>query len=292
MHRGVSFVSLLLGLSLISLTGCTPEKGQAVKNAAATFQNEASSALSQVDAVLKQAVAEPPKDITKMASDLDTSSFTAETLQFLLSEGQSGEKAAKDADKAIAEIQAGYDKFSAMFDALPKGSYFAANEVEKAQKYAANLTIQMVNLANKLESNEIQVKFNARRILLVEQITQHNTIKDAELKDQDLQQDAQQILALGDDEAKARDTAAAQCLKAAEAGRTVLQLIKDFKTLSVGDMLSIGKDALGFAAQITNQNAGVLSALHKYNNIALDIQNDPYWSPMLDVKINAPAPAR
>ena len=289
--RSKTFVTtVLFGVALLTLCGCTAEKAQAVKTAAGNFQIAAAAALSQINTILKQNEEMPPLDVDKIAADLETSKFDAAMLEELLSEGQVGASEAKDAGKAIADIQAGYDHFAAMFEALPNGSYFASGDVDKAKKYAVNLTLQMVNLAGMLEQGKIQVRLNARRVLLVEQITQGNTISDVKVRRQYLQDAAKQILTLRDDEAKARDEAAAQCLKAAEAGNAVIKSIKDFDHLSVTDILSIGQTSLGFAAQISGQNAGVVSALTKYNGIATAIQSDPYWKPFLDTTVS-PMPA-
>ena len=281
-------------LSGISLSGCTPEKAQALKNAATSFQTEAAAALSDVDTILKAGIEMPPQDVNSIVADLETfkSDFSSDALQQLLSEGQLGEKESKEADKAIADIQAAYNRFAIMFDSLPKGSFFAIGEVDKAKKYAVNLTVQMVNLANMLEQNKILVKFNSRRILLVEQIKQHSATADAKQKHQNLLNDAQQIMTLRDDEAKARDQAIAQCLKAAQAGHTITQLINDYGKLSLSEILTIAQDSLSSAAQISNQNASLVSFLGKYNNVVTTLQSDSNFSPLLDVKVTpTPAPA-
>lgn len=176
-----------------------------------------------------------------------------------------------------------------MFDSLPQGHFFAADSVRKSEAYAVKLTVQMINLAGLIQDGKIPVRLNAKRILLVEQIRQHNAIADEKGRQDLLKNDAQQITALAAEEAALRTQAITQCLKAAESGRLMSKLIRDYKTLAVGDVLALTRQSLGFVADMSNQNADVVSLLNRYNAVGNEIQADPYWNKLLDVKLN-PAP--
>jgi hypothetical protein len=278
-------VGVTLCASVLLLQGCTKEKAEAIKVAAKNFRTEASTAFNQIREILKQNVAMPPKDNEALVKDLNQTNFNYGMLQMLLSEDQIGSSETVQIDKKIDDIEKYYDAFAQMFGSLPQGSFFAANSVEQAERHAVNLTVQMINMAKLIQQGKIPVHLNAKRILLVEQITRDNAVADEKLKQDLLKTDAQQITALATEEAQIRNQAIAQCLKAAEMGRLVAKLIRNYKTLSVGDILALTQQSLGFAAEISNQNADVVSLLKRYNAVEETIQADPYWNKLLDDKL-------
>ncbi len=285
-RRIKTIIGVTLCASVLLLQGCTKEKAEAIKVAAKNFQTEASAALDQIRDIFKQNIAMPPKDNDNLASDLSQTNFTYDMLQFLLSENQIGSPETVKIDKQIAGIEKNYDEFAQMFTSLPQGSFFAANAVEQSERHALNLTLQMINVANLIQAGKIPVRLNAKRILLVEQITRDNAVADEKLRRDLLKTDAQQVTALAAEETQLRNQAIAQCLKAAEMGRLVTKLIREYKTLSVGEILTLTQQALGFAADISGQNADVVTLLKHYTAIQDQIQTDPYWSKLLDQKLN------
>ncbi len=83
------------------------------------------------------------------------------------------------------------------------------------------------------------------------------------------------------DEATANDKAVRQCLKAAEAGRAATELIRNYKTLSLADMLSTVSNSLTFISDIS-KDRNVSNLLKKYAAFKTTIEADPYWSPILN----------
>jgi len=267
------------------LQGCTKDKAEAIKVAAESLRAEATAALNQIRALLKANTAMPPRDNGELAEDLQQRDFTYEMLQTLLSEDQMGEAQAVQIDAKLDGIEQQYATFARMFDSLPQGHFFARNAVERAERHAVNLTVQMINMAKLIEERKIPVQLNARRILLVEQVKQHNSITDGNLKQTHLRHAAQQITALAIEETQLREQAIGQCLKAAEAGRLVMNLIRDYKTLSVAEILAQTQQSLGFVAEISGQNLDVVSLLNRFQAVERTIKADPHWSKLLDEEI-------
>ena len=284
--RFKTIVAITLCAFVVLLPGCTKEKAEAIKVAAKNFQAEASAALNQIRDILKQNIAMPPTDNDKLAGDLSQTNFTYEMLQEVLSENQIGSTETVKIDQQIGGIEKYYTEFAQMFNSLPEGHLFGANAVERSEKYAVNLTVQMINLAKMIQDGRIPVRLNAKRILLLEQIQRDNAVSDVKLKQSLLKTDAQQVTALAAEEAQLREQAIAQCLKAAEMGQLVKKLIHEYKSLSVADVLALTQQALTFAADISNQNADVTALLKRYTAVQTQIQNDPYWSKLLDDKLN------
>ena len=278
-------VGVMVCVSALLFQGCTKDKAEAIKVAAKSFQAEASAALEQIRDILKQNVAMPPRDNDKLAGDLSQTNFTYEMLQELLSENQIGAPQTGQIDQQIDKVEKNYDAFAKMFDSLAQGHFFAANSVQQSEKYAVNLTVQMINMAKLIQDQKIPVHLNAKRILLVEQIKQHNAIPDEKVRHDLLISDAQQVTALAAEESQLRARTIAQCLRAAEAGRLVTDLVRDYKSLSVGDVLTQTQQSLGFVAEISNQNPDVVSLLNHYTAVENKIQSDPFWSKLLDDKL-------
>lgn len=279
-----AWVFVILGAGV--LNGCTKEKAEAIKVTAGQFRIEAIAAISQLKNIVKQSIEMPAQDENKVIDDLEQdNNIDYDKIKLLLSERDIGVAEADVIDKKMQELEIQYNSFTAMFNSLPQGSFFAAKAVERAQKHAINLTVQLINFAQQIKENKIAVKANAKRILLVEQIRQHKLIQDPVLRRQHLKNAAQALRELYEGEAKMKNMAIIQCLKAAETGRLISQMIRDYKSLNVGEILTLAEQSLGFISQISDQNAYVESLLKKYQTIEMDIRSDPYWKNLLDEKI-------
>lgn len=273
-------------MALLLLQGCTKEKAEALKAAAELFRSQATEALDQVRTVLRGNVQMPPIETSKIAADLEQPDFSSDDLAFLLSEGQVEDSESKSLDQRIDKIETHYQAFVAMFQSLDKGSYLAGNAVEKAQKHAVNLTVQMVTLARMLDQGTIPVKLNARRILLIEKIQQHNRIPDATIKKSHLEGAAKEILALRREEAAVKDRAISRCVQAAKTGEAVLRMIKDYKRLKVQDILDQFKKSAAFVSEVTGNKLNAGALIEKATLIEDSMRSDPYWGTLLDVEVD------
>lgn len=272
---------------LIFIGGCTSEKAEAIKVAAEQFRVEAVSALDQIENLYKQSVSMPAgnseEKIKKIAELLEgPNEITPVLLNELLSEGSIGLGASNIIGKEFEGLSARYSVFEGMFRSLPAGSFFSKDAVKKAEKHAINLTLEFIRFADKLKSRPVQ--FTGRRVLILEKVAKGKMIQDENLRKLNLRISAQDILELETDEKKAKEGAILQCLKAAEAGKLVAGFIRDYEKLSVGDVLALTKDSLGFISEISDGNLD--SLMNEYKSIETTITNDPYWSKVLDININ------
>ncbi len=278
----ISAVVICCAFALL-LQGCTREKAEAIKVAAQTLRAEAVAALDQLRSILRGNTAMPPQDNDKLAEDLrQEEAFSIEMLENLLTEGEIGAEEAAATDAVLQRIEIHYVAFAEMFDELERGHFFASDAVRAAERHAVNLTVQMITLARMIEEKKIPVKLNAKRILLVEQIQRHNTIPDENLKRQHLKAATQQLLALAAEERQLREEAIMKCLKAAEAGRLLTRLIREYRTLSAEEILRLTQQSLGVAAQLSGQNPDVVGALERFKAVETRIKEDPYWSQLLE----------
>lgn len=276
------FVILVTGV----LNGCTKEKAEAIKVTVEQFRIEAIAAINQLKNIVKQSIEMPAQDENKLIDDLEQeNTIDYDKIKLLLAERDIGTAEADVIDEKMQELEGQYNLFASMFNSLPKGSFFAATAVERAQKHAINLTVQLINFAQQIKENKIAVKANAKRILLVGQINQNKSIQDPVLRRQHLKNAALSLRELYEEESRIKNMAIIQCLKAAETGRQVAQMIRDYKSLTVGEVLTLSQQSLGFISEISDQSAYIDPLLKKYQAIETTIKSDPYWKNLLDEKV-------
>lgn len=141
--------------------------------------------------------------INKLIDDLEQEdTIDYDKIKLLLAERDIGAAEVDVINEKMQELEGQYNLFASMFNSLPKGSFFAAKAVERAQKHTINLTVQLINFAQQIKENKIAVKANAKRILLVGQINQNKSIQDPVLRRQHLKNAAQSLRELYEEESR------------------------------------------------------------------------------------------
>ncbi|MFQ5604321.1 MAG: hypothetical protein ACE5HS_13720 [bacterium] len=289
MNKKIMQVRFLFLISILILNiGCNEEKAEAIKIAAEKFRTESITALDKIRALFTQSISMPIEnsddEIERIAEDLNNvQSIGANELSVLMTEDKIGNQAKDVVNEEFERMEAVYYQFEAIFRSLKEGSYFSKDAVRKAEKHAVNLTVQMINFAKFLK--EYSVQFTGRRVLIVESIANAKIVEDDSLRLEYLKIIAKDILQLRSDENKARDESTLQCLKAAEAGKLVTDLIRNYDSLKVEEILISTRNALNFINEMSNGNSDLTALLNKYDSVVTKIQEDPYWNVLLDKKV-------
>lgn len=286
-----SFVALgLVAWCLLSL-GCSKEKATALKGAAEQARSYAVSALGSTRDLIRQTVAMPSisrdQQVSELAgalAQLPAADLTPEVLRNAMTEGEIGAGANSAIDKEFAELQSKYLLFASMFRSLPQGNYLAGDAVSRAEAHAIRLSTEFMNFAQTVGRNP--VIFTGRQTLLLEQISRAKSLKDQAARDELLQRCARDAFQLRADELKARETAVTQCLQAAEAFKTCAELIRNYEKTSLSDILTITKDLLSTANDISGQNPDLTKLLDHYQQTEQSIRSDPYWQSVLSRPLN------
>ena|SRR5947209_17762140 len=279
--------SLVLITALLS-AGCTDQKAQAVQTAATNFSMQAKTAIENLHDLFESDIAasfpadeQSATDVLADFQNLGAAKVNAagfsEILKGPLVPGTS--PAADDEFKKLAQE---YATFSAMYRSLRAGRLFSRKAVADSEAVAVKLTVQMIRFAEHIRLAPYQLR--ARRVVLIAKINRALTIKDADARKAALTDLAQQTIQLRNDENAANDNAIKQCLKAAAAGQAVIQGIRDYGKLSVGDILGLVQDSLQFASDIAG-NKDVTSLLTHFKGVEDAISKDPHWSPMLNLDV-------
>lgn len=282
-HMIINLLGLLIFIAL--LAGCNKEKAEAVKLAAEKLRVEAISAIEKINGLFTQSITMPAAhtdEIDRIVRDIEKENINAEKLSFLMNEAETGRGTAEKVNDEFEKIKQGYYQFEGMFRSLPKGSYFAGKAAKKAEKHAIQLTVQMLNFAEYLQKYPVQ--FTGKRTLLIERINEAKKLQDQNLRKERLSIISREILQLKGEEQKAKQEAILQCLKAAETGKLVAELIRNYNSLSIEELLGSIRNTLNFIAEISS-NQDVVSLLERYKSVETAIKNDPYWNAILSGKV-------
>ena len=278
---------ILVMLALFILYGCTEEKAKAIKVSASSFNNEAQIALDQVEEILIENMAMPPLGVDKIVQDLEDTKddFNVEIFSEFFTESNIGKNQEIKITNAISEIRSQYLLFASIFRSLDKGKMLAADSVKLAEKHCINLSLQLIALADLIAQGQIEVRLNSERILLFEKIKNDQRISNSTIRKNQLTISAKSIVQLQARENQVKQEAMLQLFKAAEIGTSTAELIKNYKKLSVNEVLTIVEENLSLASALSEQDPNVASVLTRYKEIENTIRDDPYWSPLLKKRI-------
>jgi hypothetical protein len=289
MKRKTNLLHFMVLTSVIFLIlGCNREKAEAIKIAAEKFRVEATAAIEKINYLFTQSISLPPEDfdakVKRIASDIEgEASLDSEKLSFIIEETDIGKRSLTKIDEELSKIANDYYQFENMFRSLPEGSFFASDAVKRAEKHSINLTLQLINFANFLKNYPVQ--FTGQRTLILERIAEAKKMNDPGARREYLTLISKDILQLSDDEKKAQLDAVSQCLRAAEAGKLVSDLIRNYDSMSVNDILITVKNSLTFISEISGNNEELFSVLENFDAIETSIRQDPYWNALLEEKI-------
>jgi hypothetical protein len=288
-------IAILVFSLIASCTGCTKEKAEAIKTRAEQFRVEAKAAIDQIRALDKQDAqvlfTSSVQEAKSIANDFEL--LPAATTPAQISQTVSGKISVKartsssnaPVEEKLSRIEEAYELFGSMFRSLPRGNFLAKNAVKKSKIFAIKLTIEMVHLAAYLDANPFE--FRGRRLDLANQFMAARQLTDPTEKKQALLLASQELIKLRDDEAKSNADAETQCLKAAEAGKLITDLIDKYEILTVGDIIDLTRNSLSIINDVTGGNHDVQGALTRYNVFVTNkIDTDPLWKDVLktDVK--------
>jgi hypothetical protein len=282
--------TLLILLTSLPNSACTKEKAEALKSAAELFRDQAGPALTMTGDLIEQSFSMPvdskDDELKKIVNDFNgdlkrdagkMEKFVSEVLK-TGSEADVGKQMVREEMRKLAEE---YELFASMFRSLPRGYFFAKDAVAKAEKHSIRLTTRMVKMAATLQNNPMPL--TPRRVVVIQKLLAAQVLTDQTARNEAVLLAGKDVIQLRDDERKAKAAAIVQCLKAAEAGKTVTELIHNYAKLTLGDILDLTRDSLALLNSITGgANAeikGMQTRLEAF--IKNKLTNDPLWKDAL-----------
>lgn len=279
-------------IALLLVSGCNKQKAEALKIAAERFRNDAISALDQMNflfiqsmSVVQMSTEEEVESVVKDLTDLESpEAINAELLDFWSEEVTLGNAAESSVNSEFDDLKSQYYTFEGIFTSLDKGSFFAKEAVKNAEKHALNLTLQLINFSKILQNNDF--RFTARRVLIIERMRAAKSEENPALQKELMENAAKAFVQLRIEEEQFKEEAIRQCLKSAESGRMVTELIRDYDKMKVTDILNSIKNSMNYGIEITGGNQKISDLLTKFEGVEKTIREDPYWKIILAQEIN------
>jgi hypothetical protein len=271
---------------LILLSSCTKEKAEALQLAAEQFRVDAVSAIDQINYLFLQdiSIAQPSDEeqketVVQILQKKDKKYLTNDVLNKIAKRADRGKSAATVTNAQLDTLKAQYYQFENMFSSLVKGSYFAKDAVNKAEKHAVNLTLQLINFARILQNGDFT--FSASRAAILTKMHKAVDEPNEALQQEYFNNLATEFIQLLKDEKAAKENAIRQCYKAAESGNITLELIRNYDNLTVADIMNTIKGSLKFAAEITNGNQSIVDLTTKFDGVEKMIKENPDYQDLL-----------
>lgn len=281
----------VLFFAMLTLSACSKEKAEAIKIAAENFRSDAVLAIDKVNKLFDQNISVAKfseQKIEKIVSDLEglgssETAINSEILDEWFKEEHIGDVSNAIHKEEFNKIKKRFTAFEAMFTNLEKGHYFAKDAVKKAEKYAINLSLDLIHYSKTLESNSFRNM--SERVLIIERIEEARFEENDEFQKTLRENVARDIIALEIRETQLKEDAIRQCLMAADRGKIVAELIKDYDKLNIGDILKIVKNSMNYGIDITG-NKKLNDLMKKFEGVETEIKDDPYWKVLIDKQIN------
>ncbi len=282
-----------LSILFVSFCSCNKQKAEALKVAAERFRNEAILSLEQMNFLFNKSIEIVHHDIEQevetVVNDLNSidniETINAALLDHWTIEAEMGNDVTASMNKEFEDLKLHYYQFEAIFNSVDQGNLLNKNSVKKAEKHAINLTLQLINFSKILKEN--QFRFTADRVLMIERMKFAKAEENEKLRNELLKNVAKEFVELRIKENSTKESAIKQCLKAAESGRNIAELIKNYDKLNVQDVLNSIKNSMNFATQISGGNEKIADLLVKFESVENTIKEDPYWQIILKQDINS-----
>ena len=265
--------------------GCSKEKAAAIKVAAETARTHAVDALRAVQDLVERSIAvaaDPPEEkIRKAAAEFtDNAPLGADVFKAIVTKDEVGEATRMTVRAEMEKLRAHYVAFANMFSSLPAGSYLAADAVKKAEHHAIRMATEFISHAQSIPAPQ----FTAERTLLIERINQAAKMS-GDARAELIRRYTIDALNLRAAELEAKDKAVVACLRAAAAFKATAELIRDYKKITAADMMTMTKELLSAASDISGQHANVQYLLDEFTSVKTAIENDPHWSAVLNTTL-------
>lgn len=277
---------LLILVSVLFLTGCTPEKAEALLSAAKAFQNEAKKAIAAYEELLMAGLDTPRLSEKEAVADIiyranyflgkeEIVTFVGITrgLQDPLSDGKAEIKA------FVQRQQSLYDAFADSLTNLPRGSYFAGEHVQCAEEIARRLVINIANYREAVKRRPVSLV--APEEAAVD--TLEKALKNRKGTDVEKNEGARRVYELFNRKAELNNKLIAQATVAAETGLQVVKAAREFNTLSAEDIIKLVRQALAIAGGLEGLDTS--KAVGRLDKAVQDARGDAHWQKILDLEI-------
>ncbi len=295
-----NFIFLII-ISIAFLTGCTPEKAEALLSAAKAFQNEAKKAITAHEELLLAGLDTPKLSEKEAIADIARRArfFTDKNAEVTYKGVTVGLQDpfgnAKGEIKALVQRQhALYDAFADSLTNLPRGSYFAAEQVQCVEEIARRLIINIAKYRETVDKRPVSLVVPEEdavdalkgALKISSEAAKTNDSPKKVAAEVASNEAARKIYELYNRKIELNAKVVAQATIAAEVGLQVVKAAQDFEKLSVEDMIGLARQGLTIAGSIEGLDAA--KAIGRLDKALVDAKGGSHWQKILELEIYQP----
>ena len=278
-------------MGLLILSCCTPEKAKSIRLAAEQFSNQALIAINAVQNAMEEELAprsrspqEQTEQFVDFLANLDLSELAERgiDIDFAILEQaanpdafQLAPEVKKSRNEYLNGLRTRYATFAGMLQGLEEGSFFAADAVERSNKVANRLTADMASIAKHFSTHP-PILIQQRGTLIADTL---EILEDTGLS-QTSRNDRLVVIKTRFDEIKEEEqdllkSVLEPSLKAAEIGRNLQKMAREYDQLTVSDMQDLLLRSIGIVGALTRMDITALT--DEANEVFSIIENDPVF---------------
>jgi hypothetical protein len=277
---------ICLIVSAVLLTGCTPEKAEALLTAVKAFELQSNKALSAYESLFKEY-----RTIKKESQDeLFDQAYEAVVKQgvnnvtfdqAVLNVGSlEADRAGTKIENEFQQLKAVYALLSNAYQSLPQGSLLGARYVSCGQMVVAKLTQQLLNFSvdvnrSPLYPNALRQEFAEFKALAMQGAAQKEKTK---------QKFFSFCAGVTAYEEKHR-MAISLTLAAVEQGRKLNELLARYDSVTIANILSVVRYGLSFAGTLEGVDTSEVSK--RLNAVKSEMEKEAYWKQVASIPIGS-----
>ncbi len=272
--RNISFVVLVAIIAVLSLSGCTPEKAEALLTAIKSFESKSQQAIGTYEQMFKdyRILERETNDqlFDQSVAAIESGSASSVNVGSMVSALSSREanKGNNTIEKEFYDIKVVYTSLRNAYKSLPRGSVLGAEYVKCGRDVVAKATSQLVNFSMNIEKNPLYPISLRQKVAMYKSLVKKEKRKEARILFNEIAVRISQY-----------DTQHEQALKitlaAVEEGKKVHRLLGKYGEVSISDILGVvqfGFDFLG-----TLKGIDVADATAKLQSIQKELGGEDYW---------------
>ena len=283
--HGKIYKALLRSVALVILfgiSGCSPEKAEALLTSIKAFESKSLLALDQYELLLRESDDGIPKTMndafSRTVDAIENGNLDAVNLNSILpyfstrTNNQSDSKIARE----IAQIRVVYSSIRESYESLPQGSILGARYVPCGLNVVARATGQLINFADILDKSPLYPDYIRLQISEYKILVQNGDLRAAR---EQLEVIAQNIKIYDEK----HNQTIRLTLAAVEDGRNVYELLESYNQVSVTDILGIVQFGLDFLGSV--RDVDVSRAVSRLESIEAEFGDDGYWQRVREISI-------
>lgn len=287
--RSRSIAAAWMVISIPFMTGCTPEKAEALLTAIRAFEFKSNQALGAYEDLFKEyrvIKRESQDELFTQAYDAVNQQHGVKNVTFEQEVKNVGQlentRASSRIENEFLQLKSAYSMLSSTYESLPQGSLIGAQYVSCGQMAVAKLTKQLVNFSSNIDKSPLYPAALRQDFAEFKALA----IKGNAQKEMTRQKFDTFYSGVAAYEKKHND-AIAKTLAAAEQGQKLNQLLAQYDAVTISNILGAIQYGFSFAGALDGVDLSKSSARLKV--VKEDMEKNEYWKRVESIPLTSVA---